>query len=174
MAWFIPTGASLRRKGRLLPCAYLLAATSALAEELVFEHYALSTRTLKKLQYEIRFLKDTWPFPEEALAVLVKGRNEADSPSTKRESYLILFPYGRRIPFSRGFLPALMLYIFTHELVHMVRFARYEASYFAKNEQRMLEERKVHAKTREILKPLAFIPGLPETLEYFDQNYQRR
>ena len=174
MAWVIPTGISLRGKGKLLPCTYLLAETSALAENLVFDHYRLSQKILKQIQYEVRFLRDSWPFPEEALAVLVKAHNQADAPSTQREFYYIFFPYGRPLPLGRAFLPALMLYIFTHELVHMVRFALYEASYFAGKEKRELEEKRVHAKTREILKPVAFIPGLPETLEYFEKNHQRR
>lgn len=169
MAWVLSAGRSLVRRGRLLPCPYILAETSALAEELVFEHYGLSSRLLRHLQYEARFLKEDWPFPEEALAVLVRGQR-ARGP----EPYCIFFPYGRPLPFSRAFLPALMLYIFTHELVHMVRFARYEASYHMKGERRREEEIRVHAKAREILRPLRNFPGLAETLERFDQIYARR
>ena len=169
MAWVLPAGRPLARRGRLLPCPHILAETSALAEELVFEHYGLSSRLLRQIQYEARFLKEGWPFPEEALAVLVRGRR-ARGP----EPYCIFFPYGRPLPCSRAFLPALMLYIFTHELVHMVRFARYEASYYLEAERRGEEEARVHAKAREILRPLGYFPGLAETLERFDQIYAGR
>ncbi len=169
MAWVIPQGPSLSRKGKLLSCGYILAEASALAEELVFEHYRLSPRILRRIQYEVRFLKDTWPFPEEALAVLVKG----EGPVSRRlDPYCILLPYGRPLPFSRAFLRALMLYIFTHELIHMVRFARYEASYYMGKQKRMTEEILVHLKAREILRAMAFWPGMPETLSYFDKTYE--
>ncbi len=170
MAWFLPTRPFLRPKAKLLPCSYLLAETSALAEELVFERYAPSPRVQRQLWYEVKFLK-SWPFPSEALSALVKAEN----PSGKRgrDLYYLFFPYARPLPFGRGFLPAFLLYIFTHELVHMVRFARYEASYFATPKERWEEERKVHRQTKELLKPIRFIPGLPETLAYFDQNYER-
>ncbi|RUM88083.1 MAG: hypothetical protein DSZ24_04690 [Thermodesulfatator sp.] len=153
----------------MLPCPHILAETSALAEELVFEHYGLSSRLLRSLQYEARFLREGWPFPEEALAVLVRGQRPRGP-----EPYCIFFPYGRPLPCSRAFLPALMLYIFTHELVHMVRFVRYEVPYHLRMEKREEEEIRVHAKAREILSPLAHWPGLAETLERFDRIYLRK
>ena len=65
-----------------------------------------------------------------------------------------------------------MLYIFTHELIHMVRFARYEAYYYMHPQKRPAEETRVHRKAREILRALAFWPGMPETLSYFDKTYE--
>ncbi len=174
MAWILSTGESLKSRGRLLPCPRILAETSALAEEIVFEHYAPSPRLLKRLQYETLFFKGVWPFPGEALAVLLRTENSSPQNPSSREAYLILFPYGRSLPFGRGFLPALMLYIFTHELIHMIRFARYEAAYEMPPEKKLQEERWVHRKTRELLGPLHFIPGLPETLAYFDRHYEGR
>jgi len=140
-----------------------------LAEELVFEHFRLGPRFLRRLQYEVHFLKEDWPFPQEALAVLVRG----EGPVTRYlDPYWILLPYGRPLPFGRAFLPALLLYIFTHELIHMVRFSCYEASYYMKSMEKWREERLVHQKTREILKDLSFLPGLFETLHYFDLIYE--
>jgi len=168
MAWVLPQGPPVERRGRLLPCGYLLGEAAALAEDLVFEHFRLGPRFVRRLQYEVRFLKEDWPFPPEALAVLVKGEGLV---ARHLDPYWILLPYGRPLPFSRAFLPALLLYIFTHELVHMVRFARYEASYHMKPREKWQEEKLVHQKTREILTGLSFPPGLSETLRYFDQIY---
>ena len=52
-------------------------------------------------------------------------------------------------------LPQLLLYILTHELVHVVRFGAEYARFDAPMEERLEEERRVHGITRLILEPVA-------------------
>jgi len=48
-----------------------------------------------------------------------------------------------------------MLYIATHELVHIIRFNRGDSDFDVSTKAKMLEERRVDSITREILKPAA-------------------
>jgi hypothetical protein len=65
-------------------------------------------------------------------------------------------------------LDAFLLYILTHELVHVVRFSKHEQRYENKNEADMTldEERKVHRLTHTILKPVS-VPGLSKVFEFY-------
>ena len=46
------------------------------------------------------------------------------------------------------------LYIITHELIHIVRFSRFLQNFDASDEEKMMEERRVHQTTHEILLPI--------------------
>ena len=52
-------------------------------------------------------------------------------------------------------LAPLMLYIATHELIHVVRFNSGESDFDAPLEEKIVEEEKVHSITRSILQPIA-------------------
>lgn len=62
---------------------------------------------------------------------------------------------------------ALLVYIFTHELVHIVRFSNFFQRFEVSGKGREKEERIVHATTFEILKDLS----LPK-LDYVLESYQ--
>jgi len=49
----------------------------------------------------------------------------------------------------------LLLYVATHELVHVIRFERGEGDFYATGNEKTCEEEKVHRITRNLLKPLA-------------------
>ncbi len=170
MAWVLPSRKPPVRRGRLLKCPHILAEKSALAEELVFEHFKLSSRLFKRLNYDVVFVED-WPFEEGAYAALFKAE-EPRSHSLGNETYLVFVPKGKSIPFSRAFLPSFMLYILVHELIHIVRFLRYEAFYYTKDLGKRLEEEvRVHEAAVRALRPLSFLPGLWEVLQYFDEIF---
>ncbi|MFA5902597.1 MAG: hypothetical protein WC836_01590 [Desulfobacula sp.] len=65
-------------------------------------------------------------------------------------------------------LEPFLLYILSHELIHIVRFSQYKQRYENKNEADVTldEERQVHLLTYEILKFLS-IPGLAEVCEFY-------
>jgi hypothetical protein len=65
----------------------------------------------------------------------------------------------------------LLLYILTHELVHIVRFSRFQALFEAPEEQKQAEERRVHRLTQTILAPLA-VRSLPPVMRYYDDQVQ--
>ena len=68
-------------------------------------------------------------------------------------------------------LNPLMLYIATHELVHVVRFDRGESDFDASPEQKQQEEDKVHDITRQILKPVLY-PELKLVVDCFSDRYR--
>jgi len=61
-----------------------------------------------------------------------------------------------------------LLYILIHELVHIVRFSKFEKRYENKNEADVTldEERTVHQITRTILKPISIV-GLTQVLDFY-------
>ncbi|MDO9515733.1 MAG: hypothetical protein Q7J01_06500, partial [Syntrophales bacterium] len=65
----------------------------------------------------------------------------------------ILNAVKRSEPFVK--LEPLMLYIATHELVHVVRFNSREVDFDAPLEEKIAEEEKVHSITRNMLQPVA-------------------
>lgn len=65
----------------------------------------------------------------------------------------------------------LMLYIATHELIHIVRFALGECDFDMPRERRIQEEEEVHALTRTILKPMSAL-GIDLVLECFSNDYR--
>jgi hypothetical protein len=65
----------------------------------------------------------------------------------------------------------LLLYIVTHELVHIVRFSQFLALYEAPEEHKQEEERRVHQLTQKILAPLK-VRDLPPVMQYYDQRIQ--
>ena len=65
----------------------------------------------------------------------------------------------------------LLLYILTHELVHIVRFSQYQALFDAPAGERRREEERVHRLTQEILAPLDFL-DLQTAIRYWEANRQ--
>ncbi|OGR26879.1 MAG: hypothetical protein A2277_17605 [Desulfobacterales bacterium RIFOXYA12_FULL_46_15] len=65
-------------------------------------------------------------------------------------------------------LEPFLLYILSHELVHIIRFSKYKQRYENKNESDVTldEERLVHLLTYEILKPFP-ISGLVKVFEFY-------
>ena len=58
------------------------------------------------------------------------------------------------------------LYVVTHELIHIVRFSQFLQNFEASEDERLVEEKRVHDITHEILCPLS-IEGLESVLIYF-------
>ncbi len=55
----------------------------------------------------------------------------------------------------------LLVYVLTHELVHIVRFSQFLAPFEASDSQKQQEEREVHQLTRKILAPVNFLDLAP-------------
>lgn len=146
------------------------------AEELVNNYFKLSSGQWLKNRYDIKTAKDLaahehveGPF---AQVVKYEGRKK-DIPlgsfcfslykvclqdsaiiSTVEKMGLLLEPF--------------LLYVLTHELVHVVRFLKFKHRYENKNEAdvTMDEERKVHWLTHDILNPVS-ISGLSQVFEFY-------
>jgi len=65
----------------------------------------------------------------------------------------------------------LLLYIVTHELVHIIRFSQFLALFEAPEEHKQEEEGRVHRLTQKILAPLKF-RDLPPVMRYYDERTQ--
>jgi hypothetical protein len=63
----------------------------------------------------------------------------------------------------------LLLYILTHELVHIVRFSQFQALFEAPEEERRREEERVHRLTQDILAPLDFLELQP-AIRYYERS----
>jgi hypothetical protein len=63
----------------------------------------------------------------------------------------------------------LLLYILTHELVHIVRFSQFLALFEAPEDHKEEEERRVHQLTQTILAPLK-VRDLPPVMRYYDER----
>jgi hypothetical protein len=61
----------------------------------------------------------------------------------------------------------LLLYIVTHELVHVIRFSQFLALFEAAEEEKAREELLVHRLTQKILQPLNFL-DLPPVIRYYN------
>ncbi|MFH2093506.1 MAG: hypothetical protein ABIJ31_14195 [Pseudomonadota bacterium] len=146
------------------------------SEELVNNYFKLSSSQWLKNRYDIQTSKDLaghelldGPF---AQVVKYEGRRKDIPLGSSSFSFYkvclqdnaILSTVGK-IPLS---LDPFLLYILTHELIHVVRFSIYKQRYENKNELDMTfeEERKVHALTYSILKPVP-VSGLKQVFEFY-------
>ncbi len=167
MAWVLPGWrGTVTPEAKEIPAA-LLAAASSLAEELVGDFFSLGARDWQRLQYQVFKL----PLEEEGLASLALLEVPALLPRRRRWFYGLFLAESRILTLAQGpSLEALLLYIFTHELIHMVRFSKFWASFWMPYSLRAQEERKVHQLAREVLARLRWA-ALAEIILRFDQIY---
>lgn len=129
-----------------------------ISEDLVNEYYLVSEKFWSKNSYDIftlKHLKINY-YPEAPFAHLLIYSNDFKKKSRAGDIstfYKICLNDHRVLRETRGgekeFLLPFLTYIFTHELVHIARFARYEC--LPVDEKKDREERIVHELTRNIL-----------------------
>ena len=133
------------------------------AEDRTSNFFKFSHNVWKKNQYDVRTMRSLAPgeVSNFALAVLRKGtrKGEPDWTSKERSFYSICLQDHQILKAVQrdkelALLPFLT-YIFTHELVHIVRFGRFLQRYEISGVNREKEEQIVHAITFEILKSLS-------------------
>ncbi len=142
------------------------------AEEKTGDFYKFSFGQWKRHSYDIKTLpalKDGQITPN-AFALLNKGSrviSDFESITKKRDFYFICLQDHHILKALRrdrdlGLLP-LLVYIFTHELVHIVRFCNFSQRFEIAGEGKDREEGVVHGLTFEILKTLS-LPRLDYVL----------
>jgi hypothetical protein len=149
----------------------------ALAEELVSNYYKMSASQWLHRRYDIKTLTELDPdeVVEGPFAQIVRyegrhrdralGSSTYDLYKICLQDHAILAaleqkPNLQLLPF--------VLYIVTHELIHIVRFSRFQQYFDAAPDERLAEEKRVHVKTHEILEPCR-VPGLGEVLEFYNE-----
>jgi hypothetical protein len=149
----------------------------ALAEELVSNYYKMSASQWLHRRYDIKTLIKLAPdeVVEGPFAQIVRyegrhpdralGSSTYDLYKICLQDHAILAALNQKpnlqlLPF--------VLYIVTHELIHIVRFSRFLQYFDAAPDERLAEEKRVHVKTHEILEPCR-VPGLGEVLEFYNE-----
>ena len=148
----------------------------AMAEELVSNNYKMSASQWLGPRYDVKTLAELKP--EEIIdgpfAQLIRYKGQRKNTSLGSATYdfykICLQDHTIRstleqtreielFPFS--------LYIIVHELIHIVRFSKFLQSFDASAEERMEEEKRVHRRTHEILKPVQ-MQGLKTVLDFYN------
>ncbi len=150
----------------------ILSNTVALSEEIISDCFGLTTDYWLRNPFEVRTLKDEkrMTLPRGVYAHLEKYGNDwrekfygKDTRCLYRIVVLdprVLETTGGREAVIRPFL----LYIMTHELIHVVRFSRFECAVSV--EDKTEEEGKVHLLTQSVLKGVK-IPNLDLVVDFF-------
>lgn len=154
----------------------LLTVSEALdiAEDKIGDYYKLSAHQWNSRRYDVRTLSSLEPaqIVPDAFAFLDKGVRVSvmGSPRASREYYFIclqdhhiLFALNRDR--NLELLP-LLVYIFTHELIHIVRFSSFVQRFETSGRDREKEETIVHGITHDILRKLT-LPRMPYVLDSY-------
>lgn len=146
-----------------------------IAEDATGNFYKFSLGQWKRHRYDVKTRSsfETGRMSTSALAVLFKGMQMVDDfgPKTKdRDFYFIcLQDHSILEVLNRdrylSFLP-LLIYVFTHELVHIVRFCNFHQRFEVSEKNRLREEEIVHKTTFEILKDFS-LPNLNYVLDSY-------
>ena len=147
-----------------------------IAEDKTGDYYKFSSGQWRRHRYDVktfsRLKKEEMATDAFALlnkcSMVVSG---FESKTTSRDFYFICLQDHQILKALRRdtelcLLP-LLVYILTHELVHIVRFCNFSQRFDVSGESREVEERFVHGKTYDILKNLS----LPK-LDYILESYQ--
>lgn len=149
----------------------------ALAEEVVSEHYKMSTNQWLRPKYDVKTLADLSPdeITHGPFAQIIRYKGFKNSDSLESSTYdfykiclqdhgiLATMKSSRRLK-----LFPFMLYIVTHELIHIVRFSKFLQNFDATPAEKLMEETRVHETTHRILRPLS-IKELSPVLQFYEK-----
>ncbi len=151
----------------------LLSHAVSMSEEIVSEYFSLTTEYWRKNPYEVKTLREErfLSLPHGVYAHLEKYGNNWDEKyygADHRCLYRILV-HDKRVLKTTGGRPPLIwpffLYIMTHELIHMVRFAKFECAACIDDKEE--EEKKVHVLTDNVLKRIK-VPNIDVIIDFFN------
>ncbi len=151
--------------------------SAAMAEELVSNHYKMSASQWLRRRYDFKTRAEL--APEEIISgpfaqiIRYEGKkNDRALGSSSYDFYKVCLqdheilavlessPDIELFPFS--------LYITTHELIHIVRFSKFLCNFVASPSEKMMEEARVHERTRSILKEVSIL-GMPSVLKFYEK-----
>ncbi len=151
-----------------------------IAEELVSDHYKMSDSQWLQPKYDVKTLVELEPseIVDGPFAQIIRYKGQP------RKTYLgsAVYDFYKICLQDHAILNALeqnpclsmlpfILYIVTHELIHIVRFSKFLQAFDASPQERHAEEKRVHTRTREILRTVN-LPGLPAVLDFY-QDWRR-
>lgn len=147
-----------------------------ISEDTVNDEYNLTISTWKTYRYEIKTLGDLKP-PEiisNDFAQVVRCGRPAVAGDVRQGDFYRVCLQDHNILAAQSREPDLSLlpllsYVITHELLHIVRFYRFDQHFDADQKHRAKEELLVHQKTFEILKDVN-IPDMPIILSFYQTH----
>ena len=146
------------------------------AEDVISDWYHLTISSWKKFRYDIRTLKDLSPdeIVPEVFAQIVRCERPAPPDGLRRGDFYRICLQDHNIVKALKREPSLYLlplltYVVTHELVHLVRFYTFFQFFDADQEQRNIEEYRVHQLTYEMLKNIK-MAHMATIFEYYAKH----
>ncbi len=151
----------------------ILSQAVSLSEEIISDQFRLTSSYWVRNPFVVKTLKGQRPdrFPKGVYAHLEKyGNNWQDKSYGKdsRSLYRITILDPRVLAVTKGnhgLIMPFLLYIMTHELIHIVRFGRFEC--VASETDKCAEEVKVHNLTEKVLEGIR-IPKLDVVMDFFN------
>jgi hypothetical protein len=147
-----------------------------IAEDRTGDYFKFSSGQWRRHRYDVKTLsqltgREVVPNVFALLKKRTQKREGLEANSRYRDFYFICLQDHRiqralKRDKDLGLLP-LLIYVFTHELVHIVRFCNFSQRFEVSTKDREKEERIVHTTTYEILKELS----LPR-LDYILNSYE--
>ncbi|MBW1769582.1 MAG: hypothetical protein JRJ17_00175 [Deltaproteobacteria bacterium] len=148
----------------------------AIAEEMTSNAYKMSPAEWGRRQrYDIKTLADLTPREviDGPFAQIIRyvGRKPETSLSSSEydfykiclQDHTILYALEKTRELR---LSAFVLYIVTHELIHVIRFTKFLQAFDASAKEKIIEEARVHEKTQAILRP-AKISGMGAVFDFY-------
>ncbi len=151
--------------------------SAAMSEELVSNFYKMSTNQWLRHKYDIKTLVDLdaaevvhGPF---AQIIRYKGQKRDSSLGSSTYDFYKICLQDHTIITTLNKSSVLdlfsfVLYIVTHELIHIVRFSKFMVNFDASPKKKFAEEAMVHEKTHEVLYPQQ-IPGLEKAFDFYQK-----
>lgn len=155
----------------------IITESAAMAEELVSNHYKMSASQWLRRRYDFKTRAELTP--DEIISgpfaqiIRYEGqKNDNALGSSNYDFYKICFqdheilsvletsPDLELFPF--------VLYITTHELIHIVRFSKFLCNFAATPSEKLTEEARVHQRTRSILQKIS-IRGMENVLKFYEK-----
>ncbi len=147
----------------------------SMAEELVSNHYKMSANEWLRPKYDLKTQVDLaaeeiveGPF---AQIVRYEGQRKDTALGSAIFDYYKICLQDHSIKSVLQKTPSLKLfpfclYIVTHELIHIVRFSKFLQSFDASPNEKLIEEKRVHENTHQILNQVR-IAGLLPVLDFY-------
>jgi hypothetical protein len=158
----------------------ILCEAQVIAEEMTSNFFKLNHSHWQRSRYDILTLAhlsvaEVSPHAQALLAKYQGLPSDRLLPSAAFDFYRICLQDHnilKALASGQGLTPLpLFSYILTHELVHIVRFSRFQARFEASWPERLAEEQRVHQVAQSILAPLSFLDLAP-VFAYYENSRQ--
>lgn len=147
----------------------------AIAEEMTSNAYKMSLTEWGRRRYDIKTLAELTPGEviQGPFAQIIRyvGRKPDTSLSSSTYDFYKICLQDHAILSALEEIPelslfAFVIYIVTHELIHVIRFTKFLQAFDASPQEKIVEEARVHEQTRAILRP-AGISGMDAVFNFY-------